>query len=190
MSWRDFRPSRIAAMRNVVLFGFMGTGKTVAGKEVARRLGMRFIDMDEVIEEKEGSTISEIFARKGEAHFRKVELEVARELSRREGLVIATGGGVVLDPSNVDTLQSSGTGICLTASPEVIYERVKGESHRPLLATEEPLEKIRGLLGYRAPFYARVKYRVDTSGLDVEKVVERILEIVKSNRESAVGVEG
>ena len=176
-------------MKNVILFGFMGTGKTVAGKEVASRLGMKFVDMDDVIEAKEGSTISEIFAWKGEAHFRKVESEVARELSEREGLVIATGGGVVLKAPNVDALQSSGTGICLMASQEEILERVKGQSHRPLLMTGEPLERIKALLGYRAPFYAKVKYQIDTSGLSVEKVVDKILEIVKADRRCGAGGE-
>ena len=170
-------------MENVVLFGFMGAGKTVVGKEVARKLCMEFVDMDDIIEEKEGCSISEIFAEKGEKHFREVESEAARSLSRREGLVIATGGGVVLDRKNVDALQLSGAGICLTASPEVIYERVKNESHRPLLLTDNPLKRIRSLLRYRAPFYAKVKYRIDTSDLPAESVVENILGIVKKDRE-------
>ena len=176
-------------MRNIVLFGFMGTGKTVAGKEVARRLGMKFVDMDDVIEEKEGCTISEIFAERGEECFREVESEVAHSLSQREGLVIATGGGVVLDRGNVDALQLSGTGICLTASPEVIYERVKGERHRPLLMTDDPLRSIRSLLAYRAPFYARAKYRIDTSALTVESVVERIVNIAKDDQRLPAGID-
>ncbi len=171
-------------MKNVVLFGFMGTGKTVAGKRVARRLGMKLVDMDGVIEKREGRTISEIFAQKGEGYFREVESQVALELSGRQGLVIATGGGVVLDAQNVDALQSTGTGICLTASPEVIYERVKGGYHRPLLMTDDPPERIRELLRHRAPFYARVKHHIDTSELRVQDVVERILEIVRKDREA------
>jgi len=174
-------------MKNVVLFGFMGTGKTVVGKEVARKLGMKFVDMDDIIEEKEDSSISEIFAEKGEKRFREVESEVARSLSLTEGLVIATGGGVVLDRKNVDALQLSGAGICLTASPEVTYERVKNESHRPLLMTDNPLQRIRSLLRYRAPFYARVKYQIDTSDLPAESVVENILDIVKKDRETSAG---
>ncbi len=157
----------------------MGTGKTIVGKEVARRLGMKFVDMDDVIEEKEGCSISEIFAQKGEQYFRKVESEVARRLSQQEGLVIATGGGVVLDAGNLDALQSSGIGVCLTASPEVIYERVKHETHRPLLMNDDPLGKIKSLLEYRAPFYARVNHKLDTSELPVDAVVERIVDLVK-----------
>jgi len=175
-------------MRNVVLFGFMGTGKTAAGKEVARRLAMNFVDMDDVIEDKEGCPISEIFAEKGEDHFREVESDVAHALARREGLVIATGGGVVLNPKNVDVLQLSGTGICLTASPEVIYERVKKESHRPLLMTDGPLERIRSLLQVRAPFYRRVTYHIDTSDLPVEGLVQKILAILNKDRELRGGI--
>jgi len=175
-------------MRNVVLFGFMGAGKTVVGKEVARRLMMEFVDMDDVIEEKEGCPISEIFAEKGERHFREVEADVVGSLSGRNGLVIATGGGVVVNRDNVDVLQVSGTGICLTACPEVIYERVKHQSHRPLLVTDAPLEKIKSLLRYRAPFYARVKYRIDTSELAAESVVEKVLDIVRKDREVGAGV--
>jgi shikimate kinase len=171
------------AMRNIVLFGFMGTGKTVVGKEVARRLGMEFLDMDDVIEEKEGRTISEIFAGKGERHFREVESKVASELAGREGLVIATGGGVVLNEGNVEALQSSGVGICMEARPEVIYGRVKDESHRPLLMTDNPLGEIKGLLRQRGPYYARVRHQIDTSELSVEEAVERVLDIVKNDRE-------
>jgi len=175
-------------MKNIVLFGFMGTGKTAAGKEVARRLNMKFVDMDDVIEEKEGCSISEIFAQKGEDYFRQVEAEVARGFSAKEGLVIATGGGVVLNPDNVRSLQSSGTGICLTASPERTYERVRKESHRPLLMTDDPLGKIKALLRHRAPFYARVKYQIDTSWLPLEGVVEKIIDIVRKDRASGEGM--
>ena len=169
-------------MRNLVLFGFMGTGKTAAGRELARRLRMKFIDMDDVIEKQEACTISEIFAEKGESHFRDVESQVAAALSRRQGLVIATGGGVVLNRKNVDALQGSGTGICLTASPEAIYERVKHQSHRPLLMFDDPLQRIKTLLHNRAPFYATVKYHIDTSDLPMESVVNKILDIVNADR--------
>jgi shikimate kinase len=171
-------------MRNIVLFGFMGAGKTAAGKEVARRLGMKFVDMDDVIEEKEGCSISDIFAEKGEPYFREVESAVARSLSRKERLVIATGGGVVLDRTNVDSLQRSGTGIWLQASPETVYERVKHESHRPLLMTDNPLKKIRSLLRYREPFYRKVNHRIDTSVLTVAGVAEEIIALVESNQET------
>lgn len=166
-------------MHNVVLFGFMGTGKTVVGKEVARRLRMQFVDMDDVIEEKEGCSISEIFAQKGESYFRQVEAEVAEELSQKEGLVIATGGGVVLNSRNVDALQSSGVGIRLTASPEVIFQRIKGETHRPLLLGPDPLKRIATLLARREPYYGRVEHRIDTSRLPLEQVVEEVVRIVE-----------
>ena len=165
-------------MPNVVLFGFMGTGKTAVGKEVARRLQMQFVDMDDVIEEKEGCSISDIFAEKGESYFRRLEADVAEKLSREEGQVIATGGGVVLNRESVDALQSSGVGICLMASPEVIFQRIKGEAHRPLLLGRDPLEKISILLERREPFYRRIANRIDTSRLSLEQVVEEVVCIV------------
>lgn len=165
-------------MHNVVLFGFMGTGKTAVGKEVARRLQMQFVDMDDVIEEKEGCSISEIFAQKGEGYFRQLEAQVAEKLSREEGRVIATGGGVVLNSRNVDALQFTGVGICLMASPEVIFERIKGETHRPLLLGPDPLERIASLLERREPFYGKVEHRIDTSRLSLEQVVEEVVNVV------------
>lgn len=165
-------------MRNVVLFGFMGTGKTAVGKKVAPRLQMQFVDMDDVIEEKEGCSISEIFAQKGEGYFRQLEAQVAEKLSRDKGLVIATGGGVILNSRNVDALQSTGVGICLMASPEAILERIKGETHRPLLLGPDPRTKIAILLERREPFYRRIANRIDTSRLSLEQVVEEVVRIV------------
>ena len=160
----------------------MGTGKTVIGRAVAERLGMEYADMDDLIEELEGTSISEIFATKGEPYFRKVESEVARDVSGRSGLVIATGGGVVLNYENVRVLESTGTGICLNVSPEVIYERVKDETHRPLLDVDDPLGRIRDMLEYRKPFYARVAHQVDAERPVVE-IVEEIISIAGEPRD-------
>lgn len=139
---------------------------------------MQFIDMDDVIEEKEGCSISEIFAQKGEGYFRQLEAQVAEKLSREDGLVIATGGGVILNFRNVDALQSTGVGICLTASPEAIFGRIENESHRPLLLGPYPLERISILLERREPFYRRIANRIDTSRLSLEQVVEEVVCIV------------
>ena len=124
------------------------------------------------------TTISEIFATKGEPYFRQVESEVAREVAGRSGLVVATGGGVVLDHENVKVLESSGTGVCLKASPEIIYSRVKDETHRPLLDVDDPLERIRSLLDYRKPFYAKVSHQIDRDKLTIDEIVERIIGMV------------
>jgi shikimate kinase len=167
----------MAAKQNIVLFGFMGTGKTCVGRAVAERLGMTYVDLDDLIEAREGMTISEIFATEGEPHFRRVETEVAAEAAQLRRHVIATGGGVVLNEANVRALERTGVGICLGATVEAIYERVRHETHRPLLAVNNPPEKIRALLEYRAPFYAKVSHQLDTTGKPVEAVVDEVVAI-------------
>ncbi len=168
-------------MRNIILFGFMGTGKTAIGKALAEKLKMKFVDMDDLIEEREGTIISEIFASKGEPYFRRVESRVAEDVAGQTGLVVATGGGVVLKCENVRTLESTGTGVCLNASPEMIYERVRDESHRPLLDVEDPLKRIREMLEARKPYYARVKHQLNTDQLTVEEAVGKVTEIVETS---------
>ena len=170
-------------MKNIILFGFMGTGKTSIGKALSAKLGMEFADMDDLIESREKMTISAIFEKKGEPYFRQVECEVAEDVAKRSDLVVATGGGVVLNYDNVKTLESTGIGICLNASPETIYARVKNQRHRPLIAVENPLERIRQLLEYRQPFYAKVKHQVDTNLLTIDDIVEEIIEIIRERNE-------
>ena len=152
------------AQRNIVLFGFMGTGKTAVGQAAAKRLGMTYVDLDDLIEAREATTISDIFATHGEPYFRRVESEVAAKAAQLEQHVIATGGGIVLNEQNVRTLEQTGVGICLNATPKTVFDRVKGETHRPLLDVEDPPGEIRRLLAYRAPFYARVSHQIDTTG--------------------------
>ena len=167
----------MGAKKNIVLFGFMGTGKTRVGRAVAERLGMTYVDLDDLIEAREGTTISEIIATKGGQHFRRVEAEVAAEASTLAGHVIATGGGVVLREANVRELERGGIGICLNATPEEILERVKHETHRPLLEVADRLGAIRSLLEYRAPFYAKVSHQVETTGKPLEAVAEEVIAI-------------
>lgn len=165
-------------MKNIILVGFMGTGKTAVGKELAKRLKMKFVDMDDIIEEREGMKISEIFVKKGEPYFRKVEKEVAKEISEQPNLVVAAGGGAVIDEENVKNLKSNGVMICLTASPDKIMERTKGYSHRPLLDVSDPSKSISELLAKRAAYYARANYQVDTTNLTVDEVVKKITELL------------
>ena len=169
-------------MKNIILFGFMGTGKTAIGKLLAEKLNMKYVDMDDIIEEKEKISITEIFATQGEPYFRKVESEVAKEIAEKQGLVVATGGGVVLNPENIKMLEKTGVGICLSASAETIYNRVKHETHRPLLQVKDPLKKIVDLLKYRAPYYARVSHQIDTTAMSIPKIVERIIKIVEKSK--------
>jgi shikimate kinase len=124
-----------ANSRNLVLTGLMGTGKTCVGRLVAERLGREFVDMDEVIAAREGASIVEIFARQGEEHFRAREGELCAELSARRNLVIATGGGALLDPTNRDRFENAAV-ICLDAGVDDIMRRLDGAHDRPLLASE------------------------------------------------------
>jgi shikimate kinase len=163
-------------MKNISLVGFMGTGKTTVGKILARRLGYRFIDSDDEIEKEQGIAISHIFSEMGEPYFRALEKDMLRRLSAETGLIISTGGGAVIDPENVETLKRHGHLVCLTASPDVILERVEKHTHRPLLQVPDPRAKIKELLELRGPFYARADITIDTSGLTAGEVAKMIIE--------------
>ena len=166
-------------MKNIVLIGFMGTGKTTIATQLANRLSMRYVSTDSLIEKREKRTINEIFTKKGEDYFRDVESAVIREVSGMEGLVIDTGGGVVMREENMANLKATGIVICLTADESVIMERTKKYKHRPLLNVEDPKLKIRQLLAKRAPFYAKAPHCIDTGMLTIRQVVEEIVKIVE-----------
>ncbi len=162
--------------KNIVLIGFMGSGKSSIGRLVARVLGYRYVDIDRLIIEQAGMEIQEIFALHGEEHFRELETGVLETLQARGGCVIATGGGVILRARNRELLQALGWVVCLSASEDVIFERVSRNGKRPLLQTENPRETVHNLLESRRPFYAEVaQITVDTSRLSHEQVVEEIL---------------
>ena len=169
-------------MRNIVLVGFMGSGKTTIATKLAHRLKMRYISTDELIEKREKRTINEIFTRSGESYFRDVESDIVKEASGRENVVIDAGGGVVLREENMANFKSSGVVICLTASEETIMERTKKYKHRPLLNVEDPKLKIRELLKKRSPLYAKADHCIDTGELTINQVVEKIIEIVIRNK--------
>ena len=140
---------------NLALVGFMGTGKSSVGRAAAELLQFEFVDTDALIEARFGCSITDIFAREGEPAFRQYEKEAIAGLSRRRGLVIATGGGAVVDPGNMDCLKTHSLVIWLCASPETIWERVRNQTHRPLLQTPDPLGRIRELMALREPAYRR-----------------------------------
>jgi len=167
---------------NIALIGFMGTGKTVVGKVLAQKLGKRFVEMDSLIEQKVGKSIPDIFQQDGEIAFRELEIKVTKEVSRDENLIIACGGGIVLNKINIDRLRQNSVIVCLTASPEAILKRVSGNEYRPLLHTPDKSIKIQELLAFREPFYDRAAdIKIDTSELDIDAVAEYIIGKLKEN---------
>lgn len=152
----------------------MGTGKTAVARKLAETLGMKYVSTDGIIETREGRPIVDIFKVDGEPYFRRVEKDVVKEVSGMEKVVIATGGGVVLDSENMDNLKKKGIIVSLNATPEEILKRTGGVSHRPLLNAPSPIKKIKELLKKRKPHYALADYTVDTTGKKINEVVEDI----------------
>ncbi len=165
--------------RSLVLTGFMGTGKTSAGRMVAQKLGREFIDLDALIETRTGKTIREIFATEGEAYFRRLEAELCAELGARENLVIATGGGAFVNPQNRAAFAKAFV-VCLDASVGEIIARIGNATDRPLLAGDAP-QRIETLLRERADAYARITCHVDTTGKSVEQVADEIIAVMEMN---------
>ena len=168
---------------SVALIGFMGTGKTAVGRELSVKLDKRLIETDELIEQKAGKSIADIFKQDGEIAFREMEIAATKETANHENVVIACGGGVVLNKINVDRLRENGVIVCLTASPEVILERTSKDANgRPLLAVSDRFRQIEELLTYRQPFYERsADVTIDTTGLKVQAVVKKIIERLKEH---------
>jgi len=160
--------------KNIILMGFMGTGKSTVGKKLAARFGMTFLDMDTVIEKRAGKPIPRIFAEDGEPHFRAIERTLAWELSQQRGLVVACGGGVVLNPDNVRDYSQTGLVVCLTATPETIFQRTSRARNRPLLEEQDRMKRILDLLEKRKHLYAAIPHQVDTSSLSSERVADSI----------------
>ncbi len=172
---------------NLVLTGFMGTGKTAAGREIARRLARPFVDMDAEIEARAGRSIPAIFAGDGEAAFRRLEADLCRELAARQGLVIATGGGALLDVDSREILAASGPVVCLQSSPDEILRRLAGSGARPLLAGDAARE-IPRLLAEREAAYGHIPLQVDTTGLSVDEVASRVLDLVHDQAPTAIDI--
>ena len=165
---------------NIVLMGFMGTGKTSVGKKLAAALNLQFVDMDQIIEERAGKPITRIFAEEGEPHFRSLERALVVELAAQGGQVIACGGGVVLNPDNIHDYSKTGLVVCLTATPELIFQRTARATHRPLLEQEDRLQRIKDLLEKRRALYASIPHQVDTAAQTPDQVAETILNLYRS----------
>ncbi|HEY1719193.1 MAG TPA: shikimate kinase [Verrucomicrobiae bacterium] len=160
---------------NLALIGFMGTGKTSVGRLVAESLDFDYLDTDEMIQSGTGRIISDIFKTDGEPAFRALEEKVVVELANRAKTVVATGGGLPTDPKNLANLKKHALVVCLWASPEKIWERVKNQSHRPLLHDENPQAKIRELLAAREPFYKQADVLLNTELRSVREVAQQIV---------------
>jgi len=165
-------------LSHVVLTGFMAVGKTAVGKRLARRLGRPFVDTDLLIETREGVTVAEMFAARGEAAFRQIEREVVEELVGLEPAVISTGGGTFVDEANRRCLKSLGVVICLSTSLETILERVRRSNKRPLAAGADR-ERLARLYEERMPAYRQADILIETDGLTVEQSVIRVLNMIE-----------
>jgi shikimate kinase len=170
--------SRTGRSSNIILGGFMATGKTSVGRRLAARLSFEFVDVDELIEAEAGLPIRQIFAMRGEAAFRALEREMVARMAGRRCSVIAVGGGAVVDPRNLAALRGLGVLIALSATPEVILSRVGGGQDRPMLWGPDPRQRIVQLLAERAPAYEQADLLVDTSFRSVDEVVEHILALL------------
>lgn len=165
--------------KNIILTGFMGVGKTSVGTRLAKDLGYVFVDTDTLIEADQNMTITAIFAKYGEPYFREVEARIVREVMERESQVVSTGGGAVIWDMNREAFKKAGLVVCLSARPEVIFDRIKHETHRPLLQTPDPLAKIKEMLDSRARFYAQADLTIDTSEKSVDQIISEIKERIK-----------
>jgi shikimate kinase len=162
-------------LHNIALIGFMGTGKSSVGRLLADQLHFDFLDTDELVESRAGKCISEIFSSDGEAAFRQHELEVVAALVARHKAIIATGGGVGASPVNLASLKEHALVVCLWASPERIWDRVRGQTHRPLLKDPDPLAKIRQLLAAREACYKQADVVMNTEAHSMTEVAQQVV---------------
>ncbi len=168
---------------NIVLIGYRGSGKSTVGRSLAARLKMRFVDIDDLIEERQGVPISDIVKSHGWGHFRKLERSAIEEISKDDRLIVAPGGGAVLDTDNVKALKENGFIIWLKADKQTLLKRLNQDpetnTRRPTLTGKGTSEELKEVMSLREPIYERVsEIQIDTSTLDVEAVVERISAII------------
>jgi shikimate kinase len=177
------KKAEVTHKTNVALIGFMGSGKTTVGKLLAQKLGLGLLETDQLIQEKAGSSIQQIFETAGELGFRDLEIRVVKEISRKEHFVIACGGGVVLNSVNCERLRQKAVIVYLYASEEDIVDRIKKDNNiRPLICGKNVGAEIRSLMKFRGPLYRRsADLTVNTSGKDAELVAKNIIYRLKKN---------
>lgn len=161
--------------KNIVLVGFMGGGKTLVSQKLAQILRRPWVSTDEAIEQKEKRSIIEIFRDSGEEYFRQLEKNIVRELAQKENLILDCGGGIVLQQENLNALKKKGILFYLSVSPEVIYQRTKDQTHRPLLNVPNPQIKIKELLDQRKFYYEQAHFTIDTNHQSVEQTAQEVL---------------
>jgi len=169
---------------NLVLIGYRGSGKSTVGRKLASRLKMKFVDIDDLIEDHQGVPISDIVKSHGWGHFRKLERSAIEEISKEDRIIIAPGGGAVLDSDNVDALRKNGLILWLKADRQTLLKRLNQDPgtdrRRPPLTGKGTTEELKEVMSVREPIYERVsEIQIDTSTLDVETVVEKVLTVVK-----------
>lgn len=169
-----------APTKNIILTGFMGVGKSTIGRLVATKLGRKFVDMDTLIEQREGRSIPQIFAEAGEACFRRLEADLCHELARQQNLVIATGGGALVSEENLRVMETGGLVICLDCDPAVLWQRVGHSDNRPMLADRDEgrLARLSALLEQRGSAYARIQHHLDVTYLTPAEAARRVCELV------------
>ncbi len=153
----------------------MGTGKTSVGRIVAEQLHFHYVDTDELIQSRMGRTIANIFEEEGETAFRKLEQQVVRELASRKRTVISTGGGLPTVAENLASLKTHALTVCLWASPEKIWDRVRNQTHRPLLCGPDSRSKINELLAIREPFYRQADVLINTDLRSAREVAQQVV---------------
>lgn len=164
---------------NIVLTGFMGTGKSAVGRRLAEQLAVPFVDADDALEQKAGHSIRHIFEHQGEAAFRELERRVIAHLSAHDRMVIATGGGALLDPRNVEELKKNGVLVCLTARTRTLLERLQNDPTRPLLDGENMEARIERLMHERRDAYAQCSVQIETDGKSIAQLADEIIQKVK-----------
>lgn len=165
-------------MKNIILTGYMGSGKTTIGKKLAKLTGYTFMDTDELIEQQQGRTISEIFAADGEEAFREMETKLLEQMleEKKERLVISTGGGMPLREENKTLLAGLGVVFYLKLEPETVYNRIKDDTKRPLLQCDNPLARIKEMLAVRGPVYeSAAQHIIQVDGIKQNEIAEQII---------------
>ena len=168
------------SIKNIVLIGFMGSGKSMTANRLSEILGRKVISTDKLIEEREGRPISRIFEESGEPYFRKVEKDVVAEISKRTSVILDCGGGVVLDAENRENLKKNGILIYLSASPYTIYKNIKNRAHRPLLNVKDPRVKIAQLLAERTPLYEQADFVINADHKSIDRITKDVLKVLEN----------